>query len=59
MSNPHEYEGHVATYQSAGFTPVARNKPDRKSRPSYSRRRGRNPVAYNGIHRRRRRKFSW
>jgi len=38
-------------------TGSAREKMQRKNRPSYSRKRS--PAAHNGIHRRRNKRFSW
>jgi hypothetical protein len=37
--------------------PSSREKIQRKARPNYSRKRG--PAAFNGMHRRRNKRFSW
>ena len=58
MSNSHEYESSEVDYQVRFRANGEPNKVVRR-RESSTRRRNGSPQSFNGIHRRRRKKFSW
>jgi hypothetical protein len=58
MSHTHEYEAVRSSYQ-VQFRPSVQPKLAQHRRRSSTRRQGSAPQSFNGIHRRRRRKFSW
>ncbi len=59
MSHEQRYEDASVDYSGHGPTEDRREQPAKGRNPRYSRRRGKGPQSFNGIHRRRRRKFSW
>ena len=58
MSNTHEYEASDAQYQVV-FRGRTEPKLSHRRRSGATGRQGKMPVMFNGIHRRRRKKFSW
>jgi len=58
MSNSHEYESSEAEYQVHFRATDGPSKVTRR-RESSTRRRNSSPQSFNGIHRRRRKKFNW
>jgi hypothetical protein len=59
MSHEQHYEGVEPFYRGSAFGTVERIGSTKRRRPIYSRRRGKTPLSFNGIHRRRRRKLAW
>ncbi len=60
MSHEQNYEQQGADYSETGPAGRQRLVSRAKQRnPRYGRRRGKGPQSFNGIHKRRRRKFTW
>jgi hypothetical protein len=59
MSHEQVYEGVEPLYRGSSFGVTERIHSSKRHRPTYSRRRGKTPQSFNGIHRRRRRKLAW
>jgi hypothetical protein len=58
MSNTHDYQASEVSYE-VQFRASTEPKLAQRRRLSSTRRRSRGPQAFNGIHRRRLKKFSW
>ncbi len=56
MSNTQQYEDLHVDYRVSGFVDDDRFKSSKRQSPTHARRRGRTPVSFNGMHRRRRKK---
>jgi hypothetical protein len=61
MSHQQDYSIELSTYSDNAIDSVRQEKFGRRAaKPTYSsRRKGKAPQSFNGIHRRRRRKVSW
>lgn len=59
MSHEQIYERVEPLYRGKEFGTIERIRTSKRRRPTHTRRRGKTPQSFNGIHRRRRRKLAW
>jgi len=59
MSHKQQYEATDLDYTGDSFRSSERFSFSERRRPTMSRRRGKAPQSFNGMHRRRRRKITW
>ena len=59
MSHEQAYEATEVRYGEDSFRTVERFKGSKRHQPTMGRRRGKTPMSFNGMHRRRRRKMAW
>ena len=59
MSNQQAYEATEVEYGTESFRSFERLKGSKRQPPTMGRKRGKTPQSFNGIHRRRNKKFTW